>query len=292
MTATDAAISHAGAAPRMIRPGIVIGAVNGMNAQTCASVPSGSLVDREPGEERDQDQHRQRRGGALELLLARHERAGDREQRPRRTRSRAGTTRAPARSRRAGRRRRPARPVTAATATPSTAISSSWPSPSSPRPITLPASRSLRLDRGQQHLDHPRGLLLHDARRDPVAVGQQLAVEHQDREEGQAGLGVAVGVDRLDGHDLSGGRALESSCWLATCSRSTSVSSGSSCERICAADEPHVRVGVGDHRPSASKRLGERDRALGDRRDSRVGRDRVLRRPAEAQQRGRDRRRG
>ena len=30
-----------------------------------------------------------------------------------------------------------------------------------------------------------------------VAVGQQLAVEDQDHEEGQAGLGVAVGVDRL-----------------------------------------------------------------------------------------------
>ena len=32
----------------MIRPGIVIGAVVGMNAQTCASVPSGSPLTAKP----------------------------------------------------------------------------------------------------------------------------------------------------------------------------------------------------------------------------------------------------
>jgi hypothetical protein len=42
VTTAAAATSHAGAAPCMIRPGIVIGAVVGMNAVTCASVPSGS----------------------------------------------------------------------------------------------------------------------------------------------------------------------------------------------------------------------------------------------------------
>ena len=42
VTATEATISHGGAAPGTIRAGIVIGAVIGMNAETCASVPSGS----------------------------------------------------------------------------------------------------------------------------------------------------------------------------------------------------------------------------------------------------------
>ena len=48
ITAAEAAISHAGAAPRMIRDGIVIGAIGGMNAVTCPSVPSGFSLTAKP----------------------------------------------------------------------------------------------------------------------------------------------------------------------------------------------------------------------------------------------------
>ncbi len=42
VTSAPPAISYQGAAPTRIRGGSVMGAVNGMNAVTCASVPSGS----------------------------------------------------------------------------------------------------------------------------------------------------------------------------------------------------------------------------------------------------------
>ena len=48
ITAAEAAISHAGAAPRMIRDGIVTGAIGGMNAATWPSVPSGLSLTAKP----------------------------------------------------------------------------------------------------------------------------------------------------------------------------------------------------------------------------------------------------
>src|SRR4051794_22647735 len=48
ITAAEAAISHAGAAPRMIRDGIVTGAIGGMKAVTWPSVPSGLSLTANP----------------------------------------------------------------------------------------------------------------------------------------------------------------------------------------------------------------------------------------------------
>ena len=114
ITATEAAISHAGAAPRMIRDGIVTGAIGGMNAVTWRERPVRVLVDGEAREQRDQDQHRQRRRRALDLLLARHERARGRvgggvegvaEHEPARARARPRRRRSPSTSSDAGRGR-------------------------------------------------------------------------------------------------------------------------------------------------------------------------------------------
>ena len=81
---------------------------------------------------------------------------------------------------------------------PSTASSSSCPSPSRPSPRILPASRCSGLMRGEQQLDDARALLLHDAHGHEVADADQLAVEQQDGEEGEAAALVGVRVDRLD----------------------------------------------------------------------------------------------
>ena len=164
----------------------------------CASVPSGADSTAKARKNAIEDHQRQRRHRALEVLLARDERAGAGE--------RAGVERV------ADARTTPARgaaaprtvpstssaPVAAAVPSPIAPISSRLPSPSSPSPITLPASRcagrivdsTTSTTREAFSSTTPGG--------DPVAVRQQLAVEDQHDEERQAGLGVLVRIDRLE----------------------------------------------------------------------------------------------
>ena len=215
ITAAEAAISHAGAAPRMIRDGIVTGAIGGMNARHVAERPVRVVVDREA-------RRRARRGSASSAASSSSGSppgAGParppprRRRRRRRSRARTSRARAPTASTRSP--STSSDPVTRAAISPNTEMISSCPRPEQAEPDHLAREQVLRADRGQQHLDHARGLLLHDAGRDPEAVGQQLAVEDQDREERQAGLGVAVGVERLgrDRPSAAGGRRRRAAGW-------------------------------------------------------------------------------
>ena len=150
-----------------------------------------------------------------------------------------------------------------------TASTSSWPSPRMPEADDLAGQQLRRADRREQHLDDARGLLLHHAHGHQVAEADQLAVEDQDGEEGEAAALLGGAVDRLDGRDRqrrrgSARRAAARSrpasrsasaartSRLAACRRSTSSSSGSSCARIARAVSDRVDVAV------AQRRVGRR----------------------------------
>ena len=83
-------------------------------------------------------------------------------------------------------------PLAPAAARPSTASTSSCPRPRTPSPITLPASRCTGRTVGEQHLDDARGLLLHHADGHEVADADQLPVEQQHGEEGEAAAVLAL----------------------------------------------------------------------------------------------------
>ena len=78
----------------------------------------------------------------------------------------------------------------------STAIASELGEAEQAEPDHLAGQEAARADRGEQHLDDARGLLLDHADGDAVAVVDELPVEHQHGEEGERALAVALGVDR------------------------------------------------------------------------------------------------
>ncbi len=160
-----------------------------------------------------------------------------------------------------------------------------------PSPITFPASRWRGLTVGEQHLDDARGLLLHHAGGDEVADPDQLPVEQQHGEEGEAAAALALLAARRcvtrSGGGESASRASRSptpACAsasalrtraFAACRISTSLSSGSSCARIAspvsaASTSATRRVRLHGH--VGVERLADRDRGLGDRPG--VGRER------------------
>ena len=154
-----------------------------MNADDVRERAVGVLEHREGEEERHEDDHGERRHRSTGAPPGAARARPRRRTRRRRTRSRRRTRPAPEPAALRTAPSTSSAPVAAAAPKPTAAISSRLREAEQPEADHLAGQQVRRADRREHDLDDPRGLLLDDAGRDPVPVGQQLAVEDEDDEE-------------------------------------------------------------------------------------------------------------